>query len=286
MPEQFPQCPTDDFNIPPEYMAPEILRQFKNLCLVEDRDCSLFHHPEKISDLLNDKIFDLCEQHDIRNNELRDLFEGLIEPFTCLIENFVTDKNLVDNIFPVDVHFLADAVEKDHQIFLKPAIKTAQYISSRERKPYHFSHVSTTAGSGYFPIDTRTIWTINRQKLIEDLLPKQRLQMVNTQDQVHRFKPPEQLNCWSNADDLHQPMFKQKIYKFNNNIHSDGFNIAVEFVRRDLRGQKCKPDNKTSIADSYIDYVHVDTFSGTRIVGCDPGKRELWYFGSKKQIKK
>ncbi|KAL0215535.1 hypothetical protein P9112_007719 [Eukaryota sp. TZLM1-RC] len=107
------------------------LRQFKNLFLVDDKVCvsSLSHHAENISDLLNDEFFDLCEKHDIRNNELRDIFEGIIEPFTCQIENLVTDENLVDNIFPVDIHCLADAVEKDPQIFLKPAITIAQYIS-------------------------------------------------------------------------------------------------------------------------------------------------------------
>ncbi|KAL0207745.1 hypothetical protein P9112_012373 [Eukaryota sp. TZLM1-RC] len=104
------------------------LRQFKNLFLVDDRDClsSLFHHPENISDLLIHEFLDLCEQHDIRNNELRDIFEGLIEPFTCQIENLVTDEHLVDNMFPVDIYFLADAVEKDPQIFPKPAITIAQ----------------------------------------------------------------------------------------------------------------------------------------------------------------
>ncbi|KAL0209006.1 hypothetical protein P9112_011593 [Eukaryota sp. TZLM1-RC] len=118
-------------------------RQFKNLFSVDERDClsSLFHHPENISDLLNDEFFNLCEQHDIRNNELRDIFKGLIEPFTGEIENLVTDENLVDNIFPVDVHFLADAVEKDPRIFLTPAIIIAQNIVSREKKPYHISPV-------------------------------------------------------------------------------------------------------------------------------------------------
>ncbi|KAL0214365.1 hypothetical protein P9112_006549 [Eukaryota sp. TZLM1-RC] len=188
------------------------LRQFKNLFLVDDRDClsSLFHHPENISDLLNEEFFDLYEQHDIRNNELRDIFEGLIEPLTCQIENLVSDENLVDNIFPVAIHFLADAVEKDPQIFLKPAITIAQYISSREGKPYHISPVSTTVGPVDFPIDTRTIWTIIRQTLMDDLLPNQRSKMANTQAQVHRFKPPEQFDFWSNILDLHQPMFKQK----------------------------------------------------------------------------
>ncbi|KAL0216062.1 hypothetical protein P9112_008246 [Eukaryota sp. TZLM1-RC] len=110
------------------------LRQFNNLFLVDDRDClsSLFHHPENISDLLNDEYFALCEQHDIINNELRDIFEGLIEPFTCQIENLVTDENLVDKIFPVVIHFLADDVQTDPQIFLKPAITIAQYISSSD----------------------------------------------------------------------------------------------------------------------------------------------------------
>ncbi|KAL0222969.1 hypothetical protein P9112_002359 [Eukaryota sp. TZLM1-RC] len=184
------------------------LRQFKNMFLV-DRDClsSLFHHPENISDLLNDEFFDLCEQHDIRNNELRDIFEGLIEPFTCQIENLVTDENLVDNIFPVDIHFLADAVEKDPQIFLKPAITIAQYIFSREKKPYHISPVSTTVGPGYFPIDTDTIWTISRQTFMDDLLPDQRLKMVNTQAQITKFKPPEQFDFWSNILDLNQHFF-------------------------------------------------------------------------------
>ncbi|KAL0223901.1 hypothetical protein P9112_003291 [Eukaryota sp. TZLM1-RC] len=264
------------------------LRQFKNLFLVDDRDCLsfLFHHPENISDLLNDEFFDLCEQHDIRNNELRDIFEGLIEPFTCQIENLVTDENLVDNIFPVDIHFLADAVEKDPQIFLTPAITIVHYISSREKKPYHISPVSTTVGPGYFPIDTRTLWRIVKQTLMDDLSSTQTLKMSNTLAQITKFKPPQQFDFWSNILDLNQPIFKQKSYKFNNIIQTDGFNIAVEFVRRDLQGQKCKPDNKASISDLYIHDVDVDVdvdaFQDKRIVVCDPGKRDLLYFGSKK----
>ncbi|KAL0207417.1 hypothetical protein P9112_012045 [Eukaryota sp. TZLM1-RC] len=77
-------------------------------------------------------------------------------------------------------------------------------------------------------------------------------------------------------------MFKQKIYKFNTIIHRGVFNIAVEFVRRNLQGQKCKPDIKASISDLYIDDVDVDTFQDKRIVVCEPGKRDVLYFGSKK----
>ncbi|KAL0208564.1 hypothetical protein P9112_011151 [Eukaryota sp. TZLM1-RC] len=77
-------------------------------------------------------------------------------------------------------------------------------------------------------------------------------------------------------------MFKKKSYKINNIIHTDEFNIAVEFVRQDLQGQKCKPDKKASVSDLYIDDGDVDTFQGKRIVVCDPGKRDLLYFGSKK----
>ncbi|KAL0224221.1 hypothetical protein P9112_003611 [Eukaryota sp. TZLM1-RC] len=77
-------------------------------------------------------------------------------------------------------------------------------------------------------------------------------------------------------------MFKQKSYKFNNIIHTDGFNIAVEFARQDLQGQKCMPDNKTSISDLYIDDVDPDTFQDKRIFVCDPAKRDLLYVGSKK----
>ncbi|KAL0207017.1 hypothetical protein P9112_012728 [Eukaryota sp. TZLM1-RC] len=174
--------------------------QSKTLFLVDDRDClnSVFHHCENISDFLNDEFFALCEQHDIRNNELRDIFEGLIEPFTCQIENLVTDENLVDNIFPVDIHFFADAVEIDHQLFLKLGITIAHYISSREVKPYHISPVSTIVGPGYFLIDTKTIWTIIRQTLMDDLLPDEKLKMVNTLAQIHKPKPPEQFDLWFN----------------------------------------------------------------------------------------
>ncbi|KAL0214323.1 hypothetical protein P9112_006507 [Eukaryota sp. TZLM1-RC] len=99
--------------------------------------------------------------------------------------------------------------------------------------------------------------------------------------QITKFKPPEQFDFWSNILYLNQPMFNQKIYQFNNIIHADGFTIAVESVRRDLQGQKCKPDNKASISDLYIDDVDVDTFQDKRIVVCDPGKRDLLYVGSK-----
>ncbi|KAL0218967.1 hypothetical protein P9112_004620 [Eukaryota sp. TZLM1-RC] len=69
----------------------------------------------------------------------------------------------------------------------------------------------------------------NYQKtLLDDLLPDQRLKSVNTQAQVHRLKPPEQFDFWSNVIDLNQAMFKQKIYKFNSIIHS---NLFVGFCK-------------------------------------------------------
>ncbi|KAL0215531.1 hypothetical protein P9112_007715 [Eukaryota sp. TZLM1-RC] len=117
---------------------------------------------------------------------------------------------------------------------------------------------------------------------MDDLPSTQTLKMSNTLAQITKFKPRQQFDLWSNILDLNQPMFKQKSYKFNNIIHTDGFNIAVEFVRRDLHGQKCKPDNEASISDLYIDDVDVDTFQDKRIVVCYPGKRDLLYFGSKK----
>ncbi|KAL0218693.1 hypothetical protein P9112_004346 [Eukaryota sp. TZLM1-RC] len=106
--------------------------------------------------------------------------------------------------------------------------------------------------------------------------------MSNTQAQITKFKPPEQFDFWSMTIDLNQPMFKQKIYKFNNIFHTDGFNIAVEFGARILEGQKCQPHNKASISDLYIDDVDVDTFQDKRIVVCDHRKRDLMYFGSGK----
>ncbi|KAL0206674.1 hypothetical protein P9112_001981 [Eukaryota sp. TZLM1-RC] len=108
------------------------------------------------------------------------------------------------------------------------------------------------------------------------------MKMFNTLAQITKFKPPKQFDFWSNILDLDQPMFEQKNFKFNNIIHTDGFNIALEFVRQYLQGQKCKPDNKARISDLYIDDDDVDTFQHKRIVVCDPGKRDLLYFGSKK----
>ncbi|KAL0211494.1 hypothetical protein P9112_009792 [Eukaryota sp. TZLM1-RC] len=207
---------------------------------------SLFRHPENIADLLNDELFDLCEQHDIRNNELRDIFEGLIEPFTCQIKNLVTGENLVDNIFPVDIYFLADTLEKDHEILLTPAITIAHYISSRERKPHHISPVSTTVGP-IFQLIQEQYKRIIEQTIIDNLSPTYTLKMSNTLAQITKFKQTEQFDFWSNILELNQPMFKQKSYKFNNIIPTYRFNIAVELVRRYLQGQKCKPDNKASI---------------------------------------
>ncbi|KAL0214611.1 hypothetical protein P9112_006795 [Eukaryota sp. TZLM1-RC] len=106
--------------------------------------------------------------------------------------------------------------------------------------------------------------------------------MPNTLAQITKFKPPQQFDFWSNILDLNQPMLKQESYEFNNIIHTYRLNIAVEFVRQHLQGQKCKPDNKASISDLYIDDVDVDTFQDKRIVVCDSGKRDLLYFGIKK----
>ncbi|KAL0223060.1 hypothetical protein P9112_002450 [Eukaryota sp. TZLM1-RC] len=110
--------------------------------------------------------------------------------------------------------------------------------------------------------------------------------MVNIQAQVHRFKPPEQFDFWSNILDLNQPMFKHRIYKFNNIIHTDGFNNAMKSVRWDLKGQKCKPDNKASVSDLYIEDIDLNTFQGKRIVVCDPGENVIYcILGVKKRIK-
>ncbi|KAL0218583.1 hypothetical protein P9112_004236 [Eukaryota sp. TZLM1-RC] len=112
---------------------------------------------------------------------------------------------------------------------------------------------------------------------MDDLSSTQTLKMSKTLAQITKFKPPEQFDFWSNILDLNQPMFKQKNYEFNNIIHTDGFNIAVEFVRQDLQGQKCKPDNKASISDLYIDDVDVDTLLQYLFIYF-----YLLYFGSKK----
>ncbi|KAL0216753.1 hypothetical protein P9112_008937 [Eukaryota sp. TZLM1-RC] len=109
---------------------------------------------------------------------------------------------------------------------------------------------------------------------MDDLSSTQTLKMSNTLAQITKFKPPEQFDFWSNIVDLNQPMFKQKSYKFNKIIHTDGFNIAVEFVGQNLQGQK------------YIHDLDVDTFQDKRIVVCDPGKRDLLYFESKKTDQK
>ncbi|KAL0207536.1 hypothetical protein P9112_012164 [Eukaryota sp. TZLM1-RC] len=180
----------------------------KKMFLVDDRDYlgSLSLVLENISDLLDDEFLNLCQHHDIRNNEREEIFYGLVTPFTCQIENLVMDEGMVDNIFPVDVHLLPHSFEKDFQIFLNPAIRIAQYIANREEKLFHINPIPIILGPGYFPIDMRTIWTTIKQTLMDDLLPKQRLKMVNTQDQIYRFKPTND---------------QTKDYKFYNTIQTD-----------------------------------------------------------------
>ncbi|KAL0217200.1 hypothetical protein RCL1_007683 [Eukaryota sp. TZLM3-RCL] len=68
-------------------------------------------------------------------------------------------------------------------------------------------------------------------------------------------------------------------YSFNNIIHTDGFNCSIEFVRNDQVGKVFKADSaEFKIQEIYINDVDPQDILGSKIVACDPGKRDLLYF--------
>ncbi|KAL0228328.1 hypothetical protein RCL1_004471 [Eukaryota sp. TZLM3-RCL] len=103
--------------------------------------------------------------------------------------------------------------------------------------------------------------------------------------QIQKFSPDEQTSYWGQFIDLTTIPFKKKIHHFNNIIHTDGINLRIEFRRVDEHGKPCIGKGDTGeLKDNefYFNAEHNSLTDERNVITCDPGKRDLLYFCSKK----
>jgi hypothetical protein len=95
-----------------------------------------------------------------------------------------------------------------------------------------------------------------------------------------------QNEVWSNFLDLKNKIFKNKHYKFHNQIQTDGISCCLLFIRKDLKDKKwgsrvpvLQEQDFYNIED--LSKEQLNTLKDRNIVGCDPGKRSLVYIMDK-----
>jgi hypothetical protein len=95
-----------------------------------------------------------------------------------------------------------------------------------------------------------------------------------------------QNEVWSNFINLKDKIFKNKYYKFHNQIQTDGISCCLLFIRKDLKDKKwgsrvpvLQEQDFYNIED--LSKEQLDTLKDRNIVGCDPGKRSLVYMMDK-----
>jgi len=86
---------------------------------------------------------------------------------------------------------------------------------------------------------------------------------------------------WNEFLKLNSKVFKDKNYKFNNQMSTDGISCSLLFIRKDLWGRK-----RFGLPEQEIQEFHniedlnvntLETLKNKNIIGCDPGKRSLVY---------
>ena len=95
-----------------------------------------------------------------------------------------------------------------------------------------------------------------------------------------------QNEVWCNFLNLKQRIFKNKHYRFHNQIQTDGVSCCLLFIRKDLKDKKwgsrvpvLQEQDFYNIED--LSKEQLDTLKERNIVGCDPGKRSLVYMMDK-----
>jgi hypothetical protein len=91
-----------------------------------------------------------------------------------------------------------------------------------------------------------------------------------------------QNEVWSNLLNLNHRIFKNKHYKFHNQIQTDGISCCLLFIRKDLKDKKwgakvpvLEEQDFYNIED--LSKEQLETLKDRTIIGCDPGKRSLVY---------
>jgi hypothetical protein len=74
-------------------------------------------------------------------------------------------------------------------------------------------------------------------------------------------------------------IFKKKNYIFNNQIQTDGISCCLLFIRKDIKNKKYGEKVPKFKEEEYrkLKYVKKGEFLDKKIIGCDPGKKNLVY---------
>ncbi|KAL0213151.1 hypothetical protein RCL1_006777 [Eukaryota sp. TZLM3-RCL] len=266
------------------------LRQIKNLFLDGSRvDLTEFANNQDYNDWNESIIVSIMNKFNVSRHQAARTISIINEYNLPLLTEFLDDDDLLNLLYPLEcVNGLKQKLHDDPQSFLKSSIFISRYLELHESKPFNVIPLSKGNVPSFFPIDTRTLWSIIKNN-VPNQQQAQTLQNQNLfdiQTDVFRYTPQQQNYFWSIFTNIGTGKLRKSGYTFNNIIHTDGFSVSVEFVRNDLVGQgHGKPDSASlGESDIYITDIEREDLVNRTIVTCDPGKRDMLYCASRKPI--
>ncbi|KAL0246508.1 hypothetical protein GEMRC1_007720 [Eukaryota sp. GEM-RC1] len=245
-------------------------------------------HPENIkfidevSKVFNDDFSMLIFEQ--INSLMADKIPELLQRFNIIFPTSITTN---DNE-TVDVHNLLYTVQEYPLHFLRNSLQISDYLESKGAKLYNVIPLSLENTPCFFPIDTRTLWGLakhcfgykNNDKKIGPLHSKVTNYM--TQDQIQNMTHSQQQDYWKRWFNCDDRSFHKANFEFNNYAVTDGISICFQFVRKDLKGMKCKPDSsKASVKAQYFNECDRSDFISKQMVYVDIGKRDMLQLASK-----
>ncbi|KAL0220299.1 hypothetical protein RCL1_000153 [Eukaryota sp. TZLM3-RCL] len=266
------------------------LRQIKNLFLDGSRvDLTAFATSQDYHDWNESIIVSIMSKFNVSRNEATRTISIINEYNVPLLTEFLDDDDLLNLLYPLEcANGLKQKLHDDPQSFLKASIFISRYLELHESKPFHVIPLSKGNVPSFFPIDTRTLWSIIKNNVLNQhqVETLQNQNLFDLQSTVVRYTPQQQNDFWSIFTNIGTGKLRKPGYTFNNIIHTDGFSVSVEFVRNDLVGLGHGKPDSTSLGESdiYITDIEREDLVNRTIVTCDPGKRDMLYFASRKPI--
>ncbi|KAL0235072.1 hypothetical protein GEMRC1_001654 [Eukaryota sp. GEM-RC1] len=188
----------------------------------------------------------------------------------------------------VDVHNLLYTVQEYPLHFLRNSLQISDYLESKGAKLYNVIPLSLENTPCFFPIDTRTLWGLakhcfgyrNNDKKIGPLHSKVTNYM--SKDQIQNMTHSQQQDYWKRWFNCDDRSFDKANFEFNNYAVTDGISICFQFVRKDLKGMKCKPDSsKASVKVQYFNECDRSDYISKQMVYVDIRKRDMIQLASK-----
>lgn len=195
-------------------------------------------------------------------------------------------QHINNNIFPKQLtsESLQKQINENPCSFLESMIKMSREIELKNKKTFNCFPIRKSCIPKYIRLDTTS--------LIHTLFPD------NLNKTHYLTKGNTKLlqdDIWNMLFRTERKMFKDKSYKFNHSIVTDGFGCTLLFVKNSLynplkrirlKAYK-KPNNYSS--NKYIDSItdnEKETYKLMQIIGIDPGKEDLIYATNGQKIKK